>query len=115
MEPEVVKVVSELDEFYAGAPCVLDVLLVGQLITCRSHAAKWSIVECFEQLAIVSGFVPFFYGPLSGMFSRFFEANVVLLPIGPGLLMSLGCRLQMITTHDRRHIWQAQQVRAALL
>lgn len=36
-------------------------------------------------------------------------------PVGPaGLKMSLGRRLQLIAAHDRRHVWQAEQVRRAL-
>ena len=42
------------------------------------------------------------------------ERVKVRLPFGPGLKISLGQRLQIITAHDRRHIWQAQQVRTAL-
>lgn len=34
----------------------------------------------------------------------------VRLPIGPGLKMSLGRRLQLLAAHDRRHLWQARQV-----
>jgi hypothetical protein len=36
-------------------------------------------------------------------------------PVGPaGLKMSLGRRLQLIAAHDRRHVWQAEQVTRAL-
>jgi DinB superfamily len=32
-------------------------------------------------------------------------------PLRPFLKMALGARLTLITTHDRRHLWQAEQVR----
>ena len=38
----------------------------------------------------------------------------VLLPVGPGLKMSLGRRFQLLAAHDRRHLWQAKQVLRAV-
>ncbi len=32
-------------------------------------------------------------------------------PLRPFVKMALGARLTLITTHDRRHLWQAEQVR----